>query len=233
MKIVTYNVHRCRGMDGITSPQRIARILRNLRPDIVALQEVVGAGPHIMGQEDGIGHVLHMTPAFAPTRTLRGRPYGNVVLSRMAAVSHSVCDLSQPRREPRLCQRVDFIVNGRLLHIFNVHLGTSIKERQKQASVLSSFIDDPAATGSKIVLGDFNEWKKGIVTRLLSEKFMSIDLTRFTIWKKTYPGLFPFLHLDHIYYSGNVHIHHVRVVRTLPVLVASDHMPISVELTVA
>ncbi len=233
MKIVTYNVHRCRGMDGLTSPLRIARILKNLKPDIIALQEVVSKGPRTAGQEEVMGSLLRMVPVLAPTRTLRGRLYGNVVLSRMGAVSRAACDLSQPGREPRLCQRVDYDVNGRLLHIFNVHLGTSTKERRKQASILASFIDNRDATGSKIVLGDFNEWRKGVVTQLLSEKFMSIDLAPVTMWKRTYPGLFPVLHLDHIYYSGDIEIISVKVVRRLPVLVASDHMPILVELKVS
>ena len=43
VRIATYNVHRCRGMDARTSPQRIASVISGLDADIVALQEVVGA----------------------------------------------------------------------------------------------------------------------------------------------------------------------------------------------
>jgi endonuclease/exonuclease/phosphatase family metal-dependent hydrolase len=230
MKIVTYNVHRCRGMDGLTSPLRIAKVLKRLKPDIIALQEVVGGGPRRMGQEEEIGSFLGMTPVLAPTRTLRGRLFGNVVLARMSAVSHATCDLSQAGREPRLCQRVDYTVDGRLIHIFNVHLGTSTKERRKQAPILASFIDNPEARGPKIVLGDFNEWRKGVVTEVLSRKFTSMDLAPFTMWRRTYPGLLPFLHLDHIYHSEDIEIISVKVARRLPVMMASDHMPITMEL---
>jgi hypothetical protein len=45
LRIMTYNVHSCVGMDGRLSTSRIARIISQCRPDIVALQELdVGRG---------------------------------------------------------------------------------------------------------------------------------------------------------------------------------------------
>jgi endonuclease/exonuclease/phosphatase family metal-dependent hydrolase len=46
LRIVTYNIHSCRGMDRRTKPERIARVLRDIGADIIALQEVIGPGPH-------------------------------------------------------------------------------------------------------------------------------------------------------------------------------------------
>jgi endonuclease/exonuclease/phosphatase family metal-dependent hydrolase len=43
LRIATYNIHRCRGIDGRTRPERIAAVLRSIDADVVALQEVVGA----------------------------------------------------------------------------------------------------------------------------------------------------------------------------------------------
>jgi endonuclease/exonuclease/phosphatase family metal-dependent hydrolase len=40
MRIATYNVHRCVGRDGVQAPQRITEILRSIKADVVALQEV-------------------------------------------------------------------------------------------------------------------------------------------------------------------------------------------------
>jgi hypothetical protein len=39
LRILTYNVHRCMGMDGKLSPERIARVIARHTPDVVALQE--------------------------------------------------------------------------------------------------------------------------------------------------------------------------------------------------
>ena len=39
-RILTYNVHRCVGVDGRLSPERVAEVIAAADPDIVALQEV-------------------------------------------------------------------------------------------------------------------------------------------------------------------------------------------------
>jgi endonuclease/exonuclease/phosphatase family metal-dependent hydrolase len=44
--------------------------------------------------------------------------------------------------------------------------------------------------------------------------------------RRTYPGLFPILHLDHIYYAGKVEIVGIELPRTRMALVASDHLPL-------
>src|SRR5690606_22711124 len=40
LSIVTWNVHHCRGLDGRVVPERIARTIEALGPDLVALQEL-------------------------------------------------------------------------------------------------------------------------------------------------------------------------------------------------
>ena len=40
-----------------------------------------------------------------------------------------------------------------------------------------AMVSDKHVTGAKIVLGDFNEWMKGLTTTLLSSKLKSVDLT--------------------------------------------------------
>ncbi len=84
-------------------------------------------------------------------------------------------------------------------------------------------------TGSKIVLGDFNEWMKGETTRMLDKSMKSIDLRRFLRRRRTYPGVFPVLHLDHIYYDGAIEVVGVELPRTRLTLVASDHLPLVAE----
>jgi endonuclease/exonuclease/phosphatase family metal-dependent hydrolase len=232
LRVVTYNIHRCRGMDGYTKPERIANVLKRLRPDVVALQEVVGRGHRGSGQEEEIAARLNMSPVLAPARTFRGHLYGNAVLSRLPMENHAVCDLTEEGHEPRLCQRIDILVQGRPVHFYNVHLGTSASERKEQARKLAEFIAEPDTGGPKVLLGDFNEWKKGVVTRLLSERFKSLDLVPFLRWRRTYPGIIPLMHLDHIYYEGPVSITDIQVSRRFAFLMASDHLPILAEMCV-
>ena len=40
LKVMTYNIHRCVGIDGRYDPARIARVLKEVGADIIGLQEV-------------------------------------------------------------------------------------------------------------------------------------------------------------------------------------------------
>ena len=50
--------------------------------------------------------------------------------------------------------------------------------------------------------------------------------------RRTYPGIFPVLHLDHIYYEGDVDVRSVELPRSRKALMASDHLPLVANLTV-
>jgi endonuclease/exonuclease/phosphatase family metal-dependent hydrolase len=229
LRVATYNIHRCRGLDGRRRPERIASVLRAIDADVVALQEVVGAGPHGGGHAEEIGALLGMGWVMAPARQFRGHQFGNAVLSRLPITQHLEHDLSWKTCEPRRMQRVDISAHGTTLHLYNVHLGTAILERRSQAQRLATIVCDRHVTGPKLVLGDFNEWMRGLATSLLNEKLKSVDLRDFLRRKRTqrtYPGLFPILHLDHIYYAGRVEIVGVELPRTRLSLVASDHLPL-------
>jgi len=226
LRIVTYNIHRCRGLDGRTRPDRITAVLRSLNADVIALQEVVGSGPHGGGNAEAIGAALGMGWVMAEARQYRGHQFGNAVLSRFPITHHIEHDISWKTCEPRRLQRVDIGVNDHTLHIYNVHLGTAILERRHQAQRLATIVLDRHVQGPKLVLGDFNEWMRGLATSLLSEKLNSVDLRNYLRRRRTYPGLFPVLHLDHIYYAGRVEIVGIELPRTRLSLVASDHLPL-------
>jgi endonuclease/exonuclease/phosphatase family metal-dependent hydrolase len=232
LRIVTYNIHRCRGMDRRTRPERVAEVLRDVNADVIALQEVVGAGPHGGSQIEEIGAALGMGWVMAPTRHLRSHLFGNVVLSRHPIRHHAQHDLSYKTCEQRCLQRVDVDVNGRTLHVYNVHLGTAILERRYQAQRLASLVADRHVGGPKILMGDFNEWMRGLTTTLLSSRLKAVDLGRYMTRQRTYPGLFPLLHLDHIYYDGPLEIVHIELPRTRRSLVASDHLPLVADIRI-
>jgi len=232
LRIATYNIHRSRGLDGRTRPERIAAVLSDIDADIIALQEVIGSGPRGGSHAEAIGAALGMGWVMAPARLLRGHHFGNAVLSRFPITQHLGHDLSWKTCEPRRLQRVDVTVNGAALHIYNVHLGTAILERRHQAQRLASIVSDRHVVGPKLVVGDFNEWMKGLATTLLSARLRSVDLKDFLPRRRTYPGLFPLLHLDHIYYAGRVEIVAVELPRTRLALVASDHLPLVADVRV-
>ena len=232
LRIATYNIHRCRGMDRRVIPARIVDVLRDIDADVIALQEVVGAGPAGAGHAEEIGAGLGMGWVLTCVRMLRQHQFGNVVLSRYPIVHHSQYDLSWRTCESRACQRADIDIGGRPLHIYNVHLGTAVLERRYQAGRLASFVHDRRVTGPKVILGDFNEWMRGLATKTLSSLFESVDISTHLKRRRTYPGLFPVVHLDHIYYEGRVEVHSVEMPRTRRTLMASDHLPLVANLRI-
>jgi len=220
-------------MDRRTSPQRIAEVLREIDADVIALQEVIGAGPAGAGQAEEIGAALGMGWVMTSVRQLRRHLFGNVILSRFPIAHHSQYDLSWRTCEARACQRADLdLEHGRVLHVYNVHLGTAVLERRYQAPRLASYVHDRRIRGPKIILGDFNEWMRGLATRTLSSLFESIDIQAHLKRRRTYPGLFPMVHLDHIYYEGEVDVRSVELPRHRKALIASDHLPLVANLRI-
>jgi endonuclease/exonuclease/phosphatase family metal-dependent hydrolase len=240
LRIVTYNVHKCRGLDRRVRPARIASVLRELDADIIALQEVLsvgGAAAREMDQARFIAEELGYDYCIGENRRLAGGAYGNVILSRLPWRHVHNYDLTWRGRERRGCLRVDIEIAGgggdaaaarSLLHLFNVHLGTAYIERRHQARQLvgDRILGSAELTGARVVLGDFNEWTKGLATRLLTEHLQSADVRTHLQRARTYPGALPLVHLDHIYFDPTLELQGMTLHKSLTALVASDHLPL-------
>ena len=81
------------------------------------------------------------------------------------------------------------------------------------------------------MLGDFNEWARGLATDVLAEKLHSIDLRTAPAAPAHLPGFFPLVHLDHIYYEGaRVEVDKVWLPQDRLAMMASDHLPLVADL---
>jgi endonuclease/exonuclease/phosphatase family metal-dependent hydrolase len=233
-RVTTYNVHKCCGLDRRISPARIVEVLREINADIVALQEVVCVANGIREYDQGryFADELGYEYCLGENRRVAGGGYGNVVLSRLPVKAKQNYDISWRRCERRGCLRADIsLPNQRLLHIFNAHLGLAHAERRYQARQLVSpeILLNTDIEGTRIVLGDFNEWTHGLTSRLLATHLESVDL-RHHLGRlgrtKTYPGFLPLLHLDHIYFDPALQLERFALHRSRTALLASDHVPL-------
>lgn len=210
-------------MDWRVSPARIADVLLRLHADIIATQEI------LLSQAIEISERIEVPFTFGNARHHAGEPYGNAVFSRLPILATQNYDLTVAGREDRQALRVALeLPSGSTAHVFALHLGTSYGERRVQARALLSpdVLLSSQTQRQRIIVGDFNEWTRGLATRMLSRHFQSADIAMHLKRKRTYPGVLPFMHLDHIYYDPDFELREMHLHRTKAALLASDHLPL-------
>jgi endonuclease/exonuclease/phosphatase family metal-dependent hydrolase len=232
LRVVTYNIHKCQGFDRKISPQRIIDVMRELRADIYCLQEVVhssSAAAHFDQAQEIARAFPEYAWAFGANRTLRGGQYGNMTLTRLPLLHWQNHNVSHGRRENRGVLRTDIQLGpAETLRLFNLHLGTGYLERRAQALLLSSpdVLGEAEPGKPRLLVGDFNEWTRGLTTRTLRQTFRTFRPQHGLRFPRTYPGMLPLLSLDHVYFESPLQIEDTRLWRTRKALVASDHLPL-------
>ena len=239
LRVMTYNVHGCQGMDGKVSPGRIARVIEMHSPDVVALQEIdLGrARSHGHDQAQMIADRLGMHVVFCPIVVRNDELYGHALLSRSPiTVLHSAvfnCGPNFSSCEPRGALLLQIEYNGRQVHVLNTHLGLGPSERLVQVSELLGpnwlgkvSLDEPA-----IICGDFNMMPGSLPYRAIIQRFRDAQLAgenRRPI--KTFPASLPVGRIDHVFVSSQFEALTINVPRNNLTRIASDHLPLIVDL---
>lgn len=86
LRLMTYNIKNATGMDGVCDFQRIANVINNASPDVVAVQEVDSVTnrsnqKYVLGE---IAERTQMYACFAPAIDYDGGKYGIGLLSKKA-----------------------------------------------------------------------------------------------------------------------------------------------------
>jgi endonuclease/exonuclease/phosphatase family metal-dependent hydrolase len=94
MRLLSWNVQWCRGLDGVVDAARIAAEARRVDADVICLQEVAANFPELTGSrgEDQPHTLMHALPEYEgclvsgvdlPAPNGRRSRFGNVILSRL------------------------------------------------------------------------------------------------------------------------------------------------------
>jgi endonuclease/exonuclease/phosphatase family metal-dependent hydrolase len=239
VRVMTYNVHSCLGMDGRVSTSRIARVIARSRPDIVALQELdvgrrrTGGVDQARAIADDLGMELHFHAAL----TIGDERYGNAILSRfpIRLVRADGLPALPLRRslEPRGALWVTIDVGGLELTFVTTHLGLSRRERLHHAEVLigPEWLAHPDCRAPIVLCGDLNDGSRSPSWRrfqgFLRDAQLGLDGKR---PRPTWTSRVPIARLDHVFVSRGVEVVSAEVPRTDLARIASDHLPLVVDL---
>jgi len=221
LKVMSYNIHQCTGTDGITSVERIAGIIKQEDPDILALQEVrilQQGGMDILNTlSESSGY--HVIPG--PTMDRSDSSYGNALLFKTPPINSFQIPLAIPGREPRGAIQAFLQQNGKKIQVVATHLGLSPGERRQQVQKIITFVKKSDQGDLLVLCGDMNEWLLwGRPLRWLHSLFLKPP------HQKTFPSRCPFLALDRIWISPLKQLHSIDAVATPTTRVASDHLPL-------
>lgn len=223
LTVASYNIHSCVGTDKQYEPIRIARVIHEIHPDIIALQEVDNLYRHYNGQNqiDFFRQETGMKVIPGPTLTRSHASYGNALLTRLPIQNVQKQKISFGTYEPRGLISVELRIGATTnLFIIATHLGLHFRERFFQMQEITTILEQQESPFS-IIMGDFNEWFfPRPVSRNLKKRFGPQHFPR------TFPSRFPLFALDKIWIKPQTIVqsrftHSSKIAR-----IASDHLPV-------
>ncbi|TGY07671.1 endonuclease [Bacteroides acidifaciens] len=225
LKLMTYNIKNANGMDDVCNFQRIANVINNASPDVVAIQEVDSMTKR-SGQKYVLGEIAGRTQMhayFAPAIDFDGGKYGIGLLTRQVPVRLQTIPL--PGREEEralvLAEFEDYIYCC-------THMSLTEEDRMESLKIVKSF-----TTPYKkplFLAGDMNAEPESDFIKELQKDFQLLSSPK----QHTYPAPEPKETIDYIAaLKSNANGFALISARVLNEPVASDHRPILVELRTA
>jgi endonuclease/exonuclease/phosphatase family metal-dependent hydrolase len=220
MKLLTYNIRKAIGLDRRRDPHRVLEVINHTGADVVVLQEAdrrLGNRPAALPARL-IEEESDYTPVPLAANRVSLGSHGNAILVRKGTEVALPRRIELPGLEPRGAVSVE--VAGQL-RVIGTHLGLMRRHRIRQLSALSEVLDDhPMPTA---MLGDFNEWSAAQGFEALHDDFTLHAPGR------SFHAARPMAALDRVALSSQLELRDAGVVETPLSRIASDHLPVWVE----
>lgn len=224
LRVLCYNIHHGEGTDGKVDLPRLARVIRDADPDLVALQEVDNKTKRTgsVDQTAELARLTGMHGRFGKAIDYSGGEYGQAVLSRFAIGKDSVDQLpGEPEREQRIAFSVHVNVDGKDTVFVTTHLHHQNAEfRERQAAKLTELFRN--LDQLVILAGDLNAVPSSKPVELLKKDWVLATTAPGLL---TYPSSKPVRQIDYVWYrpQGMCRVVESKV---LEEPVASDHRPV-------
>ena len=236
IRIVTWNIHKGIGTDRRYALERTIQVLRDLDADVVCLQEAdhgVSRSAYENQKKRLRRELGYPHATFKLNVKVEKGGYGNLTLSKFPITAWRNVDLTIPPKKRRsgLVARLE-VRPGVTWVVANVHLGLMHLERKVQVRrLLHDLVEDAEDDEPLVIAGDWNEWGTRLTRSVMKEWGLHLARTDHRPWgERTWPSRRPLVALDKILYRDPVRCHHVVCVLDEVTRVASDHVPLMVEL---
>lgn len=225
LRVLTYNIRHCKGLDGKVSLPRVAAVIRSSGADLVALQEVdaFSCRSGFQRQATALGRRLNMWGVYSPTRTiLKLAQFGNAILGKWN-LAETFQHKLPGRGEARGLLGVTVTGDGMKVNFITTHLGLRAESRREQVGRIVDVLRE--TTIPFILCGDFNcPPGAGELTPLYSlardaAAVLGADA-------QTFPAGRPGARIDYVFVSPHWSVLSVEVLESD----ASDHLPVLAEL---
>lgn len=222
LRVLTYNIKHGLGTDGRVDLERSATLIRELEPDLVALQEIDQGAERTGGvaQARELGRRTAMASFFGPFMPFQGGHYGMALLSKLPyrdLTNHQLPDGAEPRAAA--AARVA-LPTGEELVFVGVHLYRTEDERLAQVRSLLRLYEDEEAP--VILAGDFNS-EPG--SRVMEEVARAFRVLPKEGSPPTFPSDAPDREIDFIAVRPDERFE-VLESRVIEETVVSDHRPV-------
>lgn len=240
-RLLTYNVHRCVGVDRQLDVARIVAVIAEYEPDIVCLQELdVGrARTGHVDQAQAIADGLSMSVHFNAAMRVEAELYGDAILTphpeRLIHVGPLPTLKGVPGLEPRGALWAAIDLGQATVNVVTTHLGLVPREQRLQAKALvgPEWLGHPDCQGPTILTGDFNATS---ITRPYQTLVKRLDDAQRRLGLKptlkTFPSSFPAIRIDHCFVSPEIRVTAARAPFSPLARMASDHLPLIIDFEV-
>ena len=229
IKVATYNIHKCVGMDRKRNPERILDVLREIDADIIALQEA----DRRFGQRETclpFAKIDAETPWKHVPWGVRPNGigwHGNAILVRDSMHIRRGEPLDLPTLEPRGAVCCEIETEQGLVRVIGVHLDLSGLWRRRQIRRILAYLEGEPRHIPTVIMGDFNQWSQ---RGALSE--FAFHHHRIIKTPKSFHSARPLANLDRIIISHDIEASDYGVHISKLSRQASDHLPIWAELKI-
>ena len=225
LRVVSYNIRHGQGMDGRVDLARTARVLRELSPDLVALQEVDQGVERSGGVDQAaeLGRLLGLEHAFGAFMPYQGGAYGLALLSRHPVARSWTVGLPAGH-EPRVALAAAVVLpGGDTLVAIGVHFDWVEDDgfRFAQARTLAAVLD--TLSHPYVLLGDLNDVPGSRTLELFHAR--AREATKPDGGRLTFPSGKPVKEIDHVFAAPRDRWR-IREVRVAAEPLASDHRPV-------